>query len=450
MIAEVSISNFKSIKEIKGLKLKPLTIFAGVNSSGKSNIMEAISFFGQASRLHKTVDMKPSLNTIYRHGDMKTYPRRIEDFIVYKRDRRKKVALEISLKPDKSLIEDIEALLGRRDEARKYVFPNDTGIKIETVEYFFSFRLSDSSYSQKILVNGNRIIEVRQTRTQQPSVIYPEDFQGFNVRHSLDHVLVEDAFSSPKSHLVFDVLSKIARRIVVYVKARAERIYFISGERGKIDPELIMSEPRPREITPSWIGFDGQHLIEILSRCFTREPEKAEKIREWANKFQLPDVRAGYVGKRTLESNFRDNILNVILNSTLAGLGSRQILSMITQIFWSESGDVIMIEEPEISLHPENQVLLHELFSEAISQGKQIICSTHSPFFVLALSKIVKKKLLTLDEIAVYEVERSKERGTFIKTLELNKHGFIVSGIPSFMKVEEDLFRDWSESLEEE
>jgi len=108
-----------------------------------------------------------------------------------------------------------------------------------------------------------------------------------------------------------------------------------------------------------------------------------------------------------------------------------------------------MIEEPEISLHPEHQVLLHELFSEVISQGKQIICSTHSPFFVLALSKIVKKKLLPLNKIAVYHVKKEKN-GTYIETLKLNKHGFIVSGISSFMKVEEDLFRDWSESLEEE
>jgi len=54
MITEVSITNFKSIREIEGLKLKPLTLFTGINSSGKSNIMEAIAFFAQASRLQET------------------------------------------------------------------------------------------------------------------------------------------------------------------------------------------------------------------------------------------------------------------------------------------------------------------------------------------------------------------------------------------------------------
>ena len=127
-----------------------------------------------------------------------------------------------------------------------------------------------------------------------------------------------------------------------------------------------------------------------------------EKKRVKLKKFQLPEIHAGWVRRDILESNFKDDVLNVSLNSSLAGLGSRQILSIITQIFWSEPNDVILLEEPELSLHPENQVLLHELFAEAISQGKQIICSSHSPFFILALSRIIKKNSLNLEDIAVH------------------------------------------------
>ena len=448
MITKFSISNFKSIMGIEDLELKPLTILTGVNSSGKSNIMEAISFFAQASRFHRTGDQNPTVIAVLRYGDLKTYPRQIEEFIVYKKDRRRKVSLEINLNSDRYLTKDIEASLTQSDEARRYIFLKKNQTEIETVGYSFSFKLSDRTHSQGININGNRIIEVRSGRGQSPVVVFPKNFREMNVKHSLESILTEDVFSSTKSHPIFDVLSKIAQSIIIYIRERAERVYFISGERGKIDPEVVIPREPERAHTPSWIGCNGQHLVEILSRCFTREPEKAKEIQRWANRFQLPNVRAGYIGRGILESNFKDSILNTDLNSTLAGFGSRQILSIITQIFWSDPGDIIMIEEPEISLHPKNQVLLHELFSEAISQEKQIICSTHSPFFVLALSKIVKKKLLTLDDIAVYHVEK-REDGTHARALKLNKHGFIVSGIPSFMKVEEDLFRDWSESLEE-
>lgn len=449
MLTEVSISNFKSIKKIEKLELKPLTILTGVNSSGKSNIMEAISLFGEASRPIRRGGPPPDIKTVLASSDVKKYPQPIEDFIVYKKGTKKKVVLEINLKPDKFLIDDIDNLLTVNDEIRKHVFPDATVTEIKWVTYSYSFRLSDSFFAQKILVNGAPLIEVRQQIGQSPHIIYPKNLHGVRIQHTLGSILVENVFSSTQDQALLNSILSIARRIVLYVKKRAKGFYLISGERGKIDSEITISRIRPEQIVPSWIGYNGQHLIEILSRCFTRESEKTERIRKWANKFQLPEIRAGYVGKGKLESNFKDSILNINLNSTLAGLGSRQILSIIVQIFWSEYGDVIMIEEPEISLHPENQVLLQELFSEAISQGIQIICSTHSPFFVLALSKVIKKKLLTLDQIAVYHVQKSKE-GTYIEPLKLNKHGFIVSGIPSFMKVEEDLFRDWSESLEEE
>ena len=100
-----------------------------------------------------------------------------------------------------------------------------------------------------------------------------------------------------------------------------------------------------------------------------------------------------------------------------------------------------------MSLHPEAQVKIQELFADAINEGKQIICSTHSPFTILALSKIIKNKSLTVDDIAIYEVKKGK-RGTKAKKLNLNNKGFIEGGITSFMNVELDLFKDWSESLE--
>lgn len=453
MITQVSISNFKSIKEITGLKLKPLTLLTGVNSSGKSNIMEAISFFGQASRLQEIQgrDATVSPTLIFRSSELKNYPTNIENFIAYKKNPRALVNFEINVEPTESLIKEILELLekARFDKNLLRIFPDKKKTKVNSVGYSSVFRL-DRFYMQSILINDKPLLKVYSTKgvTPHTRVFEPDEFSGYEMKGFAENILDENAFK-PSSHTTryFDTFSEIATLVVRYIRNNVRETSYISGERGRIDPEFRIHEHQ--ECVPSWVGPSGQYLVEILSRCLTQKPEKARKIQEWAGKFQLPNIRAGYIGRGVLESNFTDKTLKVDLNSTLAGLGSRQILSIITQIFWSKPGSVIMIEEPEISLHPENQVLLHELFSEAICEGKQIICSTHSPFFVLAISKIVKKKLLELDKIAVYHVEKDKE-GTHARYLKLNKQGFIVSGVPSFMKVEEELFQDWSESLEEE
>lgn len=451
MISDIGISNFKSIKQIEGLKLKPLTLFTGVNSSGKSNILEAISFFGQASRSREIErDRRPNLLTVLTRGDVKQYPRNVEDYVIYKKNPKDLVKLEINLEPDKSFINDIESIIKKSpDLANKYVFKNKIDTKVKSIGYHYSFIFSRRSYMQGIKINEKTIIYAKMDQQKGRVIAIPAEFDNPTSLGSLEEVLNSDVFRPSNRNPNLDFLSELAGLIIEYLRKYTKQIYLISGERGNIKAEFQIRE-RPRTLfTPSWIGTNGQHLIEILSRCFTREREKYIQIREWAEKFQLSSITAGYVGTNILESNFTDKTLNISLNSSLAGLGSRQILSIITQIFWSEPNSVIMIEEPEISLHPENQVLLHELFSEAISQDKQIICTTHSPFFVLALSKIIKRKLLTSEDIVIYHVDKDKN-GTHVKELKINKYGFVAKGIPSFMKVEQDLFRDWSESLEDQ
>ncbi len=152
-----------------------------------------------------------------------------------------------------------------------------------------------------------------------------------------------------------------------------------------------------------------------------------------------------------MSSDYVDPDLNTRLNIALASHGSKQILTIITQLFWSAPGSIIMIEEPEISLHPEAQILMQQMFAEVIKEGKQIILTTHSSFLLLALSKVVKSDLISPDEIAIYHIEKG-EGGTIVnppKPLEINKDGYITGWIPSYVRVEDQLFTEWAESTEE-
>lgn len=127
----------------------------------------------------------------------------------------------------------------------------------------------------------------------------------------------------------------------------------------------------------------------------------------------------------------------------LASGGSRQILSVITQIFWSSPGDVIMVEEPEISLHPESQLLVQDLFATAVKDGKQIIYSTHSSFLILALSKVIKSAHLSTDDVALHHVDRG-DQGVKVRRLHLDQNGFVTGWIPSYLKIEDELFDQWA------
>lgn len=54
--------------------------------------------------------------------------------------------------------------------------------------------------------------------------------------------------------------------------------------------------------------------------------------------------------------------------------------------FFAKFGDLIMIDEPELNLHPENQRKLGRLFAKLINKGIKILITTHSDYIIKELS----------------------------------------------------------------
>ena len=63
------------------------------------------------------------------------------------------------------------------------------------------------------------------------------------------------------------------------------------------------------------------------------------------------------------------------------GEGIISIFSIVDSLYDSNAGDVIVIDEPELSLHPMLQKRVFKLLKD-YSKDRQIIISTHSPYFV--------------------------------------------------------------------
>jgi predicted ATPase len=220
--------------------------------------------------------------------------------------------------------------------------------------------------------------------------------------------------------------------------------FLISSVRGDV-PYLVDARGNP-----ALVEWHGENLLLLLARIFAQLEFRRtrERIATWGQRFGMEDLNVGYRGGYIKTgSDYRDSQLKVALDLPLASSGARQILTVITQLFWAPEGSLLMIEEPEISLHPKAQIDVLEMFAEAIREdGKQIIATTHSHILLQALGYAVHKRWIKSQDIAVYHLEKSS-RGTRSKRLRLRSTGYIRGWIPSFTEVERELLSEWAKTL---
>lgn len=141
----------------------------------------------------------------------------------------------------------------------------------------------------------------------------------------------------------------------------------------------------------------------------------------------IPDWTIESAGSNSLYLEFSFN--NVRHSSNGAGDGYINIFNIVDSLYDSTENNVILIDEPEISLHPDLQRKLFNLLVE-YSKDKQIIISTHSPYFVdwelfSKNAKIIRFKK-EKDSIKTYELTPQTKEG-IKKLISDSQHPHILS-----------------------
>lgn len=200
---------------------------------------------------------------------------------------------------------------------------------------------------------------------------------------------------------------------------------------------------------PHWVGPYGENALRRLAYLYTKLEYKKnlERIAFWAGKLGLPNITAGVGLDGGVSAQFGETA-DVGLPLTFAGSGPKQALPYIVQMFSPERFGALLIEEPEISMHPEIQLLVPEAIADCISMGKQVIATTHSTYFPFGALNLVRKGNLKREDLAIYQFEKT-EAGNVATRVEIEDPGYVKGWIKTFAKVETRLFDEWYQDLGE-
>ncbi len=85
-----------------------------------------------------------------------------------------------------------------------------------------------------------------------------------------------------------------------------------------------------------------------------------------------------------------------------AGFGITQILPIVIAALAAKSEDLLLIENPEVHLHPAAQVQMGQFLAKVAHSGIQVILETHSDHILNGARRAVRSGVLSADQVSIH------------------------------------------------
>jgi predicted ATPase len=185
------------------------------------------------------------------------------------------------------------------------------------------------------------------------------------------------------------------------------------------------------------VGKSGQNTVQLL----VDDPDLRDRTNAWMDRFGIayhlePQKLETGRGAPILDARILDARNDLELNLVDVGFGISQVVPVIVQslLLLSNSGtdqgrrdrcDTVLIEQPELHLHPAMQAELGSLFADVInaSSTAQIIAETHSEALILRVMKLIRTRQLNASDVKVLWVDQDPDGNAFHRDLPIDASG---------------------------
>jgi len=201
---------------------------------------------------------------------------------------------------------------------------------------------------------------------------------------------------------------------------------------------------------PEDVGLTGANAVPALlagrNRSFNWTPKARNQpfervIASWLKKMGL--IWSFTVDEIAPESNLFEVRVKVASRSeqvklTDVGFGVSQVVPVVVQVFYAPRNSTVLIEQPELHLHPAVQAALADLFIDAITarekgapRGIQLIVESHSEHMLRRLQRRIAEQRISPESVAVYFFD-APPTGAVAERLHVDEYGDILNWPPDF------------------
>ena len=432
MLKRLRIQNFKCWQDTGDIKLAPLTLLFGTNSSGKSSIGQFLMM------LKQTADRGDRKSAFYLGAGAKDSTVQLGSFrdIVFHHDIKR----EISFEYDWTLPEQEEATDARSGKEYKWdvmsfaacvAFREKNAIPyVRSLRYGLhngdrevmdvalnrcgngDYKLDSKAY--KLVRNHARAWSVKNTVRfygfpDEVNTYYQNSQFVQTLNYQQERLFKQIGYLGPmrcRPDRIYpwsgnepDGIGDLGEYTIPAMLAAGERLLNFAS-KGKRRPfQAVIADSLKK------LGLIDEFRVEPLSKDSRREFEVKVKTRNSKDWVDLPDV----------------------------GFGISQVLPVLVACFYAPPGSTLLIEEPEIHLHPSAQSCLADIFIDVLNAregGKkrdvQLIVETHSEHLLRRLQRRIAEKAIRHEDAVAYFVDTSVSPTT-LKHLKVDVYGNILN-----------------------
>ena len=164
----------------------------------------------------------------------------------------------------------------------------------------------------------------------------------------------------------------------------------------------VLYDPRPFDLD---LGLNGEYTAAVLHSYSSHKvlpirnavgEERVSlqsEVNYWLRKFELAQ-RADLKDRGRLGIDLKIVPMNMDrqIDLTSVGVGVSQVLPVIVLCVLAEPGDLVMLEQPELHLHPKLQHDLGDFLLQCSRSGRQLVVETHSEHLVNRVRRRVSEK----------------------------------------------------------
>lgn len=361
-INQIKIRGFRRLEEIE-LPISPFMVLIGANSVGKTSFLDALSLLSASAsgNLSKTLSQLGGITSILTRGKSE----------------------EISF------LVDMEVPNYNPLKYELHLSLKGAGYSISKES--LSQKQKESSYTQPFKHIDSSDGDIRYYEIEEKSLVRP-NWEYNPLETSLSQV--PKMFREPEE----------LRRIL------ATATHYHALNVGPYAPVKLPQQMKPASLP----GADGEDLVPYLYYLRESDKNRFDAITDSLHaafpdfeELNFPPVAAGVLAMTWKDRKFAKPIY---LNELSEGL--LRFIWLVSLLQSPGLSTITMIDEPEVSLHPELLSLLAELMREA-SKRTQLIVATHSDRFV---------RFLKPEEVVIMDItETGSATTTWANTLDLDQ-----------------------------